>query len=66
MEEQAAIAAVMIRERQIFFKTDCPSTIELAPSQAVGLQSGEKWRKSAGRDHGVLQYVIFVISVTLR
>jgi len=66
MKEQAAMAAVVIRERQIFFKTDCPSTIELAPSQAVGLQSGEKWRKSADRDHGTLQLVTFVIPVTLR
>ena len=66
MKEHAAMAAVVIRERQIFFKTDCPSTIELAPSQAAGLKSGEKWRKSAEHDHGTLQSVIFVIPITLR
>jgi hypothetical protein len=66
MKEQAAIAAVVIRERQIFFKTDCPSTIELTPLQAAGLKSGKKWRKSADGDHGILHSVIFVILVTLR
>ncbi|MBB3592837.1 hypothetical protein FHX08_003181 [Rhizobium sp. BK529] len=45
MEEQAAIATTVIRERQIFFKTDCPSTIELTPLGRRGLnppKSGEK------------------------
>ena len=31
MVEQAAIVAAAITERQIFFKTDCPSIVELAP-----------------------------------
>ncbi|UVD59243.1 hypothetical protein NE852_23385 [Rhizobium sp. Pop5] len=59
-EEQAAIVVAAIIERQIFFKTECPSTIELTPLQAAGLKSVEKWQKSAGADHGMLQIVIFV------
>ena len=59
-EEQAAIVAAAIIERRIFFKTEYPSTIELTPLQAAGLKSVEKWRKSAARDHGILQSVIFV------
>jgi hypothetical protein len=45
MEEQAAIVAAAIIERRIFFKTDCPSTVELAPYGRRGLnpsKSGEK------------------------
>jgi len=61
MEEQAAIVAMAIIERQIFFKTEGPSTIELTPLQAAGLKSVEKWRKSAAGDHGIFQYEIFVI-----
>jgi hypothetical protein len=36
MKEVAEIAAAVIIERLIFFKTDNPSTVELAPLQAVG------------------------------
>jgi hypothetical protein len=36
MKEQAAIAAAVIRERLGFFKTDNPSTIELAPLRGGG------------------------------
>jgi hypothetical protein len=60
MEEEAAIVATAIIERQIFFKTDYPSTVERTPLQAAGLKSVEKWRKSAARDHGMLQIEIFV------
>ncbi|ULJ74169.1 hypothetical protein [Rhizobium gallicum] len=60
MKELAAIATAVIIERLIFFKTDYPSTIELAPLGAAGLKSGEKWRKSAADYHGMLQCVIFV------
>ncbi|MFS8143920.1 hypothetical protein [Rhizobium sp. BR 249] len=59
-EEQAAIVAAATIERQIFFKTEYPSTIELTPLQAAGLKSVEKWRKSAVNDHGMLHSVIFV------
>ena len=62
-EEQAAIVAAAIIERLIFFKTECPSTIELMPLQAAGLKSVEKWQKSATVDHGMLHYVILVISL---
>jgi hypothetical protein len=65
-KEQAAIAAAVIRERLVFLKTVYPSTIELAPLQAAGLKSAEKWRKSAHRDHGILQTEIFVIPRRLR
>ncbi|WP_167377821.1 hypothetical protein [Rhizobium gallicum] len=60
MKELAAIATAVIIERLIFFKTDYPSTNELAPLGAAGLKSGEKWRKSAADYHGMLQCVIFV------
>ncbi|WP_167363806.1 hypothetical protein [Rhizobium mongolense] len=59
MKELAAIATAVTIERLIFFKTDYPSTIELAPLRAAGLKSGEKWRKSAADYHGMLQAVIF-------
>jgi hypothetical protein len=62
MVEQAAIVATAKIERQIFFKTDCPSTVELTPLRAAGLKSAEKWRKSAFQDHGMLRIVIFVMS----
>ncbi|MEX2692328.1 hypothetical protein [Rhizobium mongolense] len=60
MKELAAIATAVTIERLIFFKTDYPSTIELAPLRAAGLKSGEKWRKSAADYHGMLQAVILV------
>jgi hypothetical protein len=62
MVEQAAIVATAIIERQIFFKTDRPSIVELTPLRAAGLKSAEKWRKSAFVHHGILQSVIFVMS----
>jgi hypothetical protein len=65
MVEQAAIVVAAIIERQIFFKTDCPSTVELAPLRAVGLKSVEKWQKSAANDHAMLQSVTFVIESQL-
>jgi hypothetical protein len=60
MKELAAIATALIIQRLIFFKTDYPSTIELAPLRAAGLKSGEKWQKSAADYHGMLQNEIFV------
>jgi hypothetical protein len=62
MVEQAAIVATAIIERQIFFKTDCPSIVELTPLRAAGLKSAEKWQKRASDDHGILHDVIFVMS----
>ncbi|WP_246726556.1 hypothetical protein [Rhizobium laguerreae] len=60
MEEQAAIVTAATIERRVFFKTEYPSTIELAPLQAAGLKSVKKWRKSAAQLHGILQSVTFV------
>jgi hypothetical protein len=62
MVEQAAIVATAIIERLIFFKTGCPSTIELTPCGRRGLKSVQKWRKSAVHNHGMLQIEIFVMS----
>jgi hypothetical protein len=62
MVEQAAIVATAIIERLSFFKTGCPSTIELTPCGRRGLKSVQKWRKSAVHDHGILLSEIFVMS----
>ncbi|MBB3612157.1 hypothetical protein [Rhizobium sp. BK602] len=59
--KEADIVAAIAIARLIFFKPIFPQAIELAPNRRRGLKSGQKWRKSASENHGMLQTVTFVI-----
>jgi len=62
----ADIVAAMASVRKIIFKTNLPSTLLSAAWWRRGLKSGQKWRKSAIFDHGMLQNEIFVVKPTKR